>query len=81
MPRARKIDPFFVVVTDADQKIFNVLGPMTDDTEINPRVVMCQEQGRKVNCHTAGPGQSREQIIASYARQFGFALSSEPIAA
>ena len=80
MPRARRIDPFFIVVTDADQKKFNVLGPMTDDTQINHRVVLCQDQGRKVNCHTAGPGQSRAQIIASYTQQFGFAYSDEPIA-
>jgi len=81
VPRTRKIEPFFIVVTDADQKIFNVLGPMIDDTQINHRVVMCQDRGRMVNCHTAGSGQSREQIIASCTRQFGFAYSDDPIAA
>lgn len=80
MPRVRKIDPFFIVVTDEDQQTFNVLGPMADDSQINHRVVLCQSQGRKVNCHTAGSSQSRAQIIASYTQQFGFSYSDELIA-
>ena len=80
MPYAKKIAPFFIIVTDKDQKIFNVLGPMTDDTEIIDRVLQCQNRGRTVNCHKPGVGQSREQIIASYSQQFGFDYSDRPIA-
>jgi hypothetical protein len=80
MPRTRKIEPFFIVVTDRDKKVFNLLGPMSDDTQINHRVVQCQEKGRAVNCHTAGDGQSRQQIIASCTTELGLTYTDEPIA-
>jgi hypothetical protein len=79
--RPKQIQPFFIIVTDSDKKTFNVLGPMTDDTQITNQVARCQEQGRRVNCHTAGPGRSREQVIADYQRQYDFTYADERIAA
>lgn len=81
MPRQRKIESFFIVVADAETRLFNVLGPMTDDTSITHRVAILQDQGRKVNCYTAGTGQSREQIIESSIKFYGFAYTDDRIVA
>jgi hypothetical protein len=80
MVRRRRVEPFFMIVTDSDEKTFNVLGPMSDDTQINHKVVLWQERGRHVNCHSSGLGHSREQLIANYKRESGFEYTDEPIA-
>lgn len=80
LAQPNQIQEFFIIVADSDKKIFSVLGPMTDDTKITEEVVLCQERGQNVNCHTPGRGQSREQIIDNYSRQFGFTYSEVMIA-
>lgn len=80
MPRQRRIEPFFIVVTDAEASLFNVLGPMTDDTGITHRVAALQDKGRKVNCYTADRGKSREQIIESSAKFHNLTYTDDWIA-
>jgi hypothetical protein len=63
MSRIPRIEPFLLVITDDDNRSFTVTGPMTDDTEWNNRVCDAQARGRRVNCHTPGRSQTREQII------------------
>jgi hypothetical protein len=57
------IEPFYLIVTDRDNKVFNIVGPMSDDTSFNEKVLKCQEQGRHVNCHSANQQLSREALI------------------
>jgi hypothetical protein len=78
MPRQRKIDSFYIVVTDRDKGIFNVLGPMNDDRPINKKVCLAQDRGRKVNCHTAGH-TDHNLIVASTKSQFGLEYTDTPI--
>ena len=80
MARPKRIDPFFIVITDDERKVFNVLGPMTDDTYLTNKIAACQDAGRQVRCHTAGRGQSRDQIISSYAANFHYVYTDAPIA-
>lgn len=70
MPRQRKIEPFFLVITDHDKGIFNVVGPMTDDTSWNDRVCEAQKARRQVNCHNPNIN-SKESIITSGEKQLG----------
>ena len=70
MPRQRKIEPFYLVITDRDKRIFNVVGPMTDDTSWNDRVCAAQDSGRQVNCHNPNL-YSKESIITSVENHLG----------
>lgn len=79
MSRQRKINPFYIIVTDAGLGVFNVLGPMEDDTKINHQVAVLQNKGRRINCHTAGSGQSRQQVIDSSSHHFGLQYTDDPI--
>lgn len=72
---------FYLIVTDRDKRLFNVLGPMTDDTEHINAVVAAQKEGRAVNCHTPPTGKSREEIISDFSKQQGLTYSSAPILA
>jgi len=52
---------------------------MPDDTGYNNRVVQAQEQGRSVNCSTAGAG-TREEIAKRYAAQMvGYRFVEESV--
>ena len=81
MPRHRKIDPFFIIVTDRALGVFNVLGPMEDDTQITHQVSELQNKGRRVNCYTAASGQSRQQVIDSYVSNYDLKYTDDLITA
>lgn len=76
MPRKRRIEPFFLIITDRDQKLFNVVGPMTDDTLWNERVCKAQERQRQVNCQSIEL-RERAEVIAEVKRQLGLEYSDE----
>ena len=69
---------FLMIVIDRDKRVFNVLGPMTDDRVIGQAVCDAQDAGRQVNCHTI-KDKSRESLIESYGRDSGFKFTEEPI--
>ena len=50
MPRQRRIKPFYLVLVDHDSKMFNVIGPIVDDTKWNNKIVELQYTGRNINC-------------------------------
>jgi hypothetical protein len=81
MAKQRKIDPFFIVVTDRKLGVFNVLGPMVDDTQITHQVAELQNKGCRLNCYTAGSGQSRQQVIDSYVSNYGLKYTDDLITA
>lgn len=66
------IAPFFMVVLDHDQKLFDVRGPMTDDTALTDRVCAAKKnESREVNCFKTE--MSTEASAASAAQtQFGY---------
>ncbi len=79
MPKPRVVEPFHLIITNQGRRMFNVVGPMTDDTEWNSRVCAAQEQGREVNCYAANRSLTREQIIAQTRKRLGFTLSDQPL--
>ena len=46
--------PFHLIILDETKKRFAVLGPLIDDSDINNRVVLAQQQGRAIRCWTSG---------------------------
>jgi hypothetical protein len=67
---------FLLVLVDEDQKLFNVLGPITDDDEWNAKIVDLQKSGRNARCFSSGVERSVEELAALYSRQTGFAYSN-----
>ncbi len=61
--------PFYLIVTDQDQKTFSVEGPMTDDRVWNHAVVAAQRSGRRVRCSTAS-GPSAEDAARDWLQQY-----------
>lgn len=77
MPARRRIEPFYLVLKDMDKGVFTVVGPMVDDTNWNHRVCEAQDSGRHVACYTAGPGQSRQQIVSNVEDQLKLRYTDE----
>ena len=65
-------DPYYVIVVDHDNKAFDVLGPMHDDSAVTSDVSKGQERGRQVNCF-ATQCLSKPQIIQDYTARTGYA--------
>lgn len=74
-----KIEPFHLIITDKDQGIFNIIGPITDDTEWNTRVSQCQNSGRNVNCQTENKALTEELLINKTTRRLGLNYTTYPI--
>ena len=80
MPRQRRIDPFYLVLVDHDNKVFNVVGPMSDDTDWNKDIAELQRTGRKTNCFSVPGSELLNNIINSCSRQTGYNFSQKLIA-
>ena len=66
------IEPFYLFLVDDDRKIFNVIGPISDDRVWIDRCAEAQRSGRTVRCFSA-PAQQPEHVVASqYVRQLGY---------
>ena len=68
-----------MVVIDEDHEIFNVFGPMTDDTNITHRVYIGQVSGRKVRTFSENGQSKREEVINSMKTQSRYKYSIVPI--
>ena len=71
-------EPFFLVVVDEDRGRFNVLGPMSDDTDWTNRVYNLQQTGHRVRCFTSS-GATTAEIARSYEVQTGYSFAPEPL--
>lgn len=75
MPRLRRSSPFYLVVKDDDRKEFFIVGPITNDTAWNKKVIELQNQGRKVSCCSGNEG-SKENIVKFFEQQYGYRFTS-----
>ena len=65
MPRIKPPDQFLLVIVDQELRVFNLVGPMSDDTDLNQRVVEAQKKGREIRIEGSPQMTStREEIIA-----------------
>lgn len=79
MSRMKTIEPFHLIITDRDNGVFNIVGPMTDDTEWNKKVCQCQDDGRHVNCQTGNQALTKEQLVSEVTKRLGFKYEENPI--
>lgn len=75
----RRRRSFFLVIVDDDAKTFCVVGPMSDDTEWNHRIVELQEVGRDIRCFSTEASKSVKAIADLYSKQTGFSYSEDLI--
>ena len=79
MPRRRNIDPFYLVIKDEDNHIFNVIGPTESDFDWNQKIVELQEAGRNIRCFMHPGSDSRESIIQMMSRSGEYRHSEQLI--
>jgi len=79
MPRKRKVKPFYLRISDHDSKVFNIIGPMTDDRPWNEKVAQLQNNGRKVNCGAFGASNSKDYFIREISAETGYKYTETPI--
>jgi len=70
---------YWMLVIDHDEKVFNLVGPVVDDTEITNEVIREQSNGRAIGCQGIPTDRSQADIAQSYSKQSGYALSSSRI--
>ncbi len=69
-------EPFFLILRDEDKKKFNIVGPMTDDSDYAQRTMELQEQGRDVRCQSiridVGMPEiaARDRAVTEYKKAF-----------
>jgi hypothetical protein len=64
MPEA---EPFYLIVSDLDRRVFAVEGPMRDDRGWQAAAREARRQDRHVKCGPAGP--DRDKLAAEYRRE------------
>lgn len=80
MPRQRvRPEPFYLVVLDRDNQVFNVIGPIEDDTPYVRAANKMQDEGRNVQAHNPGEYDSRQAVIDAVTKEIGFIYSTDPI--
>ena len=72
-------EPFFLVVIDRDNGVFNVFGPVSDDAPYVREVSLAQQKGRNVDLHNPGEFDDREAVVDNVKSQLGFTYSEDPI--
>ena len=54
---------FWLLVTDSDNNVFSLPGPMSDDTDWANRVAAAQKRGRRVNWVTIAADADRAALV------------------
>ena len=74
------IAPFYIAVLEHEKKLYNIIGPLTDDTDLTNRVAEVARAGRQVNCHTLSHDRTMPELVADIEGSFaGYSYSSKPI--
>lgn len=68
--------PFYLIIIDDDNNVFNVLGPMTKDHEWNKKVVEQQQAGRNVRCFSDSKSDSIESSIRRFSNEGKYKYSA-----
>ncbi len=69
--------PFYFVIYDDDQKLCNILGPLTNDTELTSAVCLAQKNGRQIHCCSVFEENSSRQKLENDCKQKGYTLTEK----
>jgi hypothetical protein len=65
VPRIKPPKSFLLIIVDQDMRVFNLVGPMSDDTDWNHRVAEAQKKGRDIRIDGSPPMVfTRDETIA-----------------
>ena len=65
MPRIKPPRSFLLIIVDQDMRVFNLVGPISGDTDWNHRVSEAQKSGRNIRIEGLPQMElARDQIIA-----------------
>ena len=78
MSRRKTLKEFWLAVTDDEQRIVNIHGKMSDDTDWIDKVCEAKKSGRAVRCQSLGESLSQEEAIRSMLST-GYQLTERPI--
>lgn len=73
MPRIKPPKLFLLIIVDQDMRVFNLVGPMSDDTDWNHLVSEARKKGRDVRIE-ASPDLTltRDEIIAEIRKRLNY---------
>ena len=57
-------EPFYLIVTDHDRRVFAVEGPMTDSRPWDDAATFARSHQRHIECGPSGP--NRDELAAGY---------------
>ena len=64
---------FYYYITDRDKMLFNCIGPITNDAELNSKVVEAQKSGRNVRANSSFDLDEKDSHLDFYRNQ-GYTL-------
>jgi len=75
MLNLRKIKTFFLILVNHDIRIFNVVGPISDDADWTNKIREIQRAGKNINSFTCSSTKSFDGIVNSYSKQTNYTFS------
>ena len=80
MPRSRKKEPFYLVIIDHDNNIFNVVGPLSNINDWDRKIIDLRNTGRNVRRFTrSAASHSRDSLIRMISSDGKFRFSEQLI--
>jgi hypothetical protein len=75
MLNLRKTKTFFLILVNHDIRIFNVVGPISDDADWTNKIREIQRAGKNINSFTYSSTKSFDAIVNSYSKQTNYTFS------
>ena len=75
MSRRTRTQSFLKFIVDDEKRVFNIVGPITDDTNWVKRIVELQKRGRRIRGFTSQSTESIDSLADSYSKQTGYMFS------
>ncbi len=73
MPPIKSAELFLLIIVDQDMKVFNLVGPMSDDTDWNHLVSEARRKGRDIRIEKwADSTSTRDEIIAEIRKRLNY---------
>lgn len=75
VPKKKKMNKeneFYFVIADDKDKVFNIMGPMPQNSDLIDTICELQKGGQKINCALESAGQDRKELIQRYSDKLAY---------
>jgi hypothetical protein len=76
---AKKRKQFYLTIFDDDHNLFEIHGPMYDDTTWNTAVCAAQDRGHRIRCSSTDVERANREKIEAYWVAVGRTIAKLPI--